>query len=439
MPSNKYLKVKIDNEELDIDTNSNFPITFDYQLEDTQDFQRKKSSESIGMKVPATLNNQKLLNTLHNTSIEDNTVNSVFKNIRNITAEANGVEIFVGKALPKKATKRGGVPISYELNCFGNNADWLIDLKEVTIYELIKHIQFIYNKPNIENSWSFDGTDEALPYVFAPVKYGGWMDPDLLTDSNYSIKSMKPSLSVYWILFWGFKSAGYKIQSTFFDTAYFRKLVMPWTYGAFLTSEGTKYEIHKFLAKSPQDYLFGNGAVYADLSVLDTPVPPCYDNNNTVAGGDYNYIAPNQEMQWAYNTPHYGPLEVTFSLKLYYDYLIDLNSSITLRVHWFKNSILIQDDLIVTDTAPLLGSSSGIDTANVFFTSIVNPTDTISCKVWIDIFESKLATVARCYLRVDQFHIEYFKIPIGGTIFFDSYLTFQKNKFLDFFGRCVSG
>ena len=60
----KYLKLKIDNEELDIDTDSDFPIVFDYLLEDTQDFQKKKSSESIGMKVPATLNNQKILNPL---------------------------------------------------------------------------------------------------------------------------------------------------------------------------------------------------------------------------------------------------------------------------------------------------------------------------------------------------------------------------------------
>ena len=37
MPENKYLKIKIDNEELDIDVNADFPIVFDYQLEDVED------------------------------------------------------------------------------------------------------------------------------------------------------------------------------------------------------------------------------------------------------------------------------------------------------------------------------------------------------------------------------------------------------------------
>ena len=142
----KYLKLKIDNEELDIDTYSDFPIVFDYLLEDTQDFQKKKSSESIGMKLAATLNNQKILNTLNNTAVDDNTPNKIYRGIRNIVAEANGNEIFIGKAIPKRTIKRGAIPISFELNCFGNNADWLIVLKETTIYELVKHIQLIFEK-----------------------------------------------------------------------------------------------------------------------------------------------------------------------------------------------------------------------------------------------------------------------------------------------------
>ena len=225
----KYLKLKLDDEVLDIDTETDFPIVFDYLLEDVQDFQKKKSSESIGMKLPATLNNQKILNTFQNTGVEDLTPNKTYKNIRDIVAEANGMEIFVGKAIPKRTVKRGAVPISYELNCFGNNADWMINLKETTLFELTKHITFTFNKTTIVNSWQFDGTNEALPYVFAPVKYAGWMDEDLLNDKNYSVKTMKPSLSVYWILYWGFKSVGYKMQSNFLNTDYFRRQTLPWT------------------------------------------------------------------------------------------------------------------------------------------------------------------------------------------------------------------
>lgn len=431
MPNNKYLRLKIDNEELDIDVNADFPITFDYQLEDTQDFQKKKSSVSLGLRLPATLQNQKILNTFHNTSVEDNTPGKIFKSPRKIVAEANGSEIFIGKALPKKAIKRGGVPTYYELNCFGNNADWLLDLKEVSLYDLTKHIKFIYDENTIVNSWNFDGRDENMPYVFAPVKYGGWMDPDASNDNNYSIKSMKPSLSVYWILFWGFQSVGYRIESEFFDTPYFRKLVMPWSYGAFLSSEGTKYEIHKFLAKSDDEYWFGNMEDdYVDLNVQDSPAP-CFDNNNTT-GGDYEYVTREKAMRWTYNRPHYGDLNVTFSLALHYDYKIDFASFVALRVDWFKGDNHIHSDQIFEHTAPTVGSTDGIDLKRLFWTTRVSNGDVISCKVSLRVKRSKLRSVARCNLRVDEFKIEHFEIPVGGEILFDSYLTFQKNNFLDF-------
>ena len=78
------VKILIDNQELDFDvSNSDFPISFDYQLEDVADFKQKKSSESIGLEIPATLNNQKILNTFHNTSYVDTSSTGFFKGIRN--------------------------------------------------------------------------------------------------------------------------------------------------------------------------------------------------------------------------------------------------------------------------------------------------------------------------------------------------------------------
>lgn len=454
----KYLKLKIDNEDLDVDSESEFPIVFDYQLEDTQDFQKKKSSESIDMKLPATLKNQRILNTFQNTAVEDLTPNKIYKNIRNIVAEANGQEIFVGKAIPKRTIKRGGVPTSYELNCFGNNADWIITLKETTLFELLKHITLVFDKDTIQDSWNFDGRDKNKPYVFAPVKYAGWLDPDDLivdttnpennrtgSDKNYSIKTMKPSLSVYWILYWGFKSAGYKIKSDFFDTDFFRRMTKPWTYGAFLSSEGTKYEIHNFLAKSVEEIWFpqslglfggsGPDGAYRDLNVLDTE-SGCFDNNNTIVPtGDYYGTTEHgggTDMNWKYNTPDYGPLEVAFNLALFYDYKIDLSSRVKLRVDWFKNGVLAEEVEIFNHQAPTFGSTQGADLRNVPFNATVELDDIITCKVWLYVRKSKTGTVARCKLKVEEFKIDYFRVPIGGTVNFDSYLTLQKNKFLDY-------
>ena len=479
----KYLKLKIDDEELDIDTNSDLPITFDYQLEDTQDFQRKKSSESIGMKLPATLNNQRILNTFQNTAVEDNTPNKIYKKLRKIVAESNGNEIFIGTAIPKRTVKRGAVPTGFELNCFGNNADWIINLKDTTLFDLVKNITLIFNKNTIINSWNYDGTDENLPYVFAPVKYAGWLDPDDLyvdpnnpvnnrsgSDNNYSIKTMKPSLSAYWIIYWAFKSLGFKIQSDFLDSDYFRRLTLPWVYGAFLSSEGTKYEIHRFLAKSYDERTFYEDS-WCNLIVYDNTDSGCYDNNNTISVGDYtgndelpNVILPGglggnagvsgvtitipagiggaghgggEEMRWTYNPPHYGPLEVHLLLSLEYSYRIDTASSCDLDVYWYLNGNEVQHDHIFDHTAPTFGNTSGQDIADLRLSQIVNPGDVVICKVHTGVDISKTADTARVTLKVLEFSMEYIKIPIGGTISFDSYLSFQKSKFLDYFAGII--
>ena len=432
----KYLKIKLDNEEVDVDNTAEFPITFDYNLEDSQDFQKKKSSESIGLKIAGTLKNQAILNTFNNTSVEDLTPKKTYKNIRNIIVEANGEEIFIGKAIPKKSTKRNGRPTSFELNCFGNNADWLIGLKETSLFELIKHITLIFDVQTIKNSWAFDGTNEAMPYVFAPVKYSKWMDEDLLNDKNYSVKTMKPSLSVYWILYWGFKSQGYRIQSEFFNSNYFRRLTLPWTYGSFLSSEGTKYEIHRFLAKSTQEIgTYGDYTGYVNLQVFDNVDSGCYDNNNTVLSGDFTGATVNGggiDNNWTYNAPDYGPLEITFSVVLFYNYLLDLTSYGALEIQWFKNGALIFNDRIFEHTGPTFGYTDGTETITRYFSTTVQLNDVITCKFWVDIDRAKYADTARINLKVDQLQIDYFRIPIGGTVSFDSYLQFQKSKFLDY-------
>lgn len=448
------ISVIIDGLELDIDSSSDFPITIDYQLEDSQDFQEKKSSQSIGLTLPATLNNQKILNTFHNPSVNDLTKEAIYTNIRQISMETDGFEIFVGKAIPKKAIKKGGIPILYEMNCFGNNADWIIDLKELTLYDILKHIEFTFNENTIINSWQFDGQNANLPYVFAPVKYGEWMDPDYNngegkpkgSDKNYSIKTMRPSLSLYWIFYWGFKSIGYKIKSEFFNTNYFKRLVIPWSFGGFLTSENTKYEIHKFLARTngEEKWFDYRGSNFVDLDVKDN-LDGCYDNNNTLVSGDYTgsngaINGGGTEMIWKYNPPHYGPLEVMMKMSLYYDYLLQDNNPVestdmSLDLYWYHKDAStgvitefiehIRDDEITTGQK----QESGLRDIYRMFT--VNPNDEIICKVWLRLFPGKGSNQCRCKLRVDEYTTDYFRIPVGGNISFDAYLSLQKENFLD--------
>lgn len=436
----KYIKVKIDNEVVDYDVRGDFPISIDYQLEDVNDFQKKKSSEALNIKLPGTLRNDQIFNTFHNASVEDTSANNSFRGIRNIVIEANGDEVLVGKNFLKKSKSQYGRPKSYEISAYGNNADWMIDLKEVTLYDILKEKSLVFVAETVTDSWAFDGTDENLPYVFAPVKFASFMDPVGFTDSNYSLLSMRPSLSNYWIIFWAFKSLGYRIESNFIHSNYFRRKVMPWTFGNFLTTEGTKYDIHKILAKGTGEFTKrGNYSAFWNLDVTNDFTDGGFDNNTVnhpdPNGGDYTYhVANNNEMRWTYNTPHYGTLQVQLSTTIQINAACN-SGAVILSVRWFKKSAItgietfIKTDVLCDISVSIGGESFfGLETSSC--ETIVENGDSISARVFLDQGEDKLG-FCRCYATLMEFKTDFFKIPPGGTVSFDSLIGLKNHKFLD--------
>lgn len=254
MASKDYVRIQIGDYEVQVEDPEQLPISINYGLEDAEDFTKKTSGNALSLSIPATLMNDRAANTFRNPGIQDLTTGEVFRGNQKCIIESNGNELLTGKAFLTSATHTDK-PGKYEFDLYGDNADWIIDLQEKTLYDLIKHITISFSRETIVASWAFDGTNEALPYVFAPIRYRNPMDegfanlvmanPPLIKDYHMRAIYMKPSLSAYWILFWGFKSAGYRIESHFFNTEYFRRQVMPWAWGSFLSSEGTNLDIHK--------------------------------------------------------------------------------------------------------------------------------------------------------------------------------------------------
>ena len=139
MPSSRYLNITVDGQPLDLGSADELPITISYRRENTGDFQVKRSTESFNVTVPATLNNDQIGNCFSNPAVEDMTPGSVFRRHRSAVIEANGYELLVGKAFLVGA-RHASCPISYEWNFYGNNADWIIPLKEATLYDFLSHL-----------------------------------------------------------------------------------------------------------------------------------------------------------------------------------------------------------------------------------------------------------------------------------------------------------
>lgn len=431
----KDLQIYLEDQELDYDISTEeFPVAIDYAFEDVADFQKKKGSEALDINLPGTLRNQKQLNSLGSTSVIDVTADQKSKNIKSLKIVAYGEEIFSGKSILKGAKKQNNKIKSFVINAFGGNSDWAISLNDTTLYDLLKHISLDFTKQNIVESWNFNGRNENLPFVFAPAKYGAPLDVENGDDKNYSMENMKPSISAYWLIYWALKSTGYSIKSEFLNTDYFRRQVMPWTFGAFLTSEGTKYDIHMFLAKSPETYRFDYEMEdFVDLNVLDS-VPGGFDNNSTVVGGDYTYDYGSKSMKWKYNSPHFGILKAGFSCTLSFDYKIDFSSRIAMDIYWYVNGNEVFSQQIFDREAPTFGVASGAEINTYFLKTTLNNDDVVECRISQYIHKGSIgSTIYRNNLSILEFKVDYFKIPEGGTVDFDNYLGLQKYKFLDFF------
>lgn len=435
MPGNKYLRVLIAGEQVDLKSAEELPAAISYKLEDPENFQNKKSSEVFDLEIPATTINDQIANTFHNPSVDDLTPNQSKRNFQSFLVEANGSELMVGKCLLKSAT-HNSLPISYRYDGYGNNGDWLIPLRETPLFEFLKLITFTMDKATIEASWAFDGTDENLPYVFAPVRYGQPMETfEGKTDFNMVPLYMKPAISVYWLLYWGFKSQGYKIQSEFFETNYFRRLVMPWTWGNFIFSEGTRLDQLDFLAKTSTEggvYITIDWNDFIDCVVDNETTNGAFDNN-----GVYTYDPVNFEMKWTYPFGlGYGPLSATFHFQASINAIATANSDVELTIEWYKNGNLFKQERFVDLHAPAVGNRSFIGIVDLYATVDVVEDDIISAKIYLHLFDSGLGH-ANVTISVESYELDYFNIPLGGTINFANYNSFKKHKWIDFLAGIV--
>jgi len=447
----KRLEILIGNEEAEVESIKDFPLQINYRLEDKDNFQSKTADAAYDVTIPYTIKNTKIANNFDNPSVEDNTPGQIHRNQKSLQVIANGQSILEGKAFLQGSTDKG-----YEYSFYGGNGDWIVDLKGATLYDFLKDITFLFTKANMQDSWNFDGTDMTKPYVFAPVRYRGLMDGINLTDNNVETTYLRPALSVYYIIWKAFKSLGYKIKSDFLDSEAFRRLTMPWTWGNFLDSDGTKLSNHRFLAKTEGDDIwFEDFSGFPDLNVINDYHDGGFDNND-----DYTYVPLSSTppglkvMRWTYNAPGFGNLEATFSSQIYYNCtLVGNNSYVSLQIEWqhirevpgFPATVIAtKSELILQEFGKNLGRKDFVAVKTLYatfgdqgnaFQQVQPLTDRIECFYILDIQKGTgVGARANIVLNEMAFQVEYFRIPLGGTISFDNYTSFKNHNFLDFLG-----
>lgn len=217
-------------ETYEVDTLGNIDVDFTYSIADITDIERRSTSYSKTIVLPSTTRNQKIFGNIFDISVE----NDYDENDRNVLSNFNpskqakaqifldNVKIFDGVLRLIKINNKNG-DITYETNVFGRLRDILHVLGDKTLADLnFDDYNHTWNNNNIAQSWNrTEWVDGAQNYVYPLVDYGYTAN-----GITYPLVSFKPAVFTREILKRIFAESGFEIVAPFFDTQYFKKLIM---------------------------------------------------------------------------------------------------------------------------------------------------------------------------------------------------------------------
>lgn len=393
MPRTHEINMSIDRQPVEFGRPEDLGLRYSYALEDPENFEQKQGGFSLNVQVPATPNNDAIFNQFWNPGVIDLTGINAFTNYRSCVVNVNGIDLLTGSALLKSATHTR-LPGVYTLDIYNQNSSWVIAARDLTLWDCLNPNPHTFDVTTIEKSWDdaiaggFD-SDENHDFVYAPVRY---RQPFGDNDDAANIYHLRPSLSVYWLLIRGFRLLGVKVVSAFMETAnYYRRLVMPWTFGDFydINSQLTDgigfkaagvicdlpstapggppiYTGNPFSTGVPQSSWGGDpagvgSAITGHMYVFDGATIPDdrFDLSNTLppAGFDnfglYSFDHATGTMKYTYNPPPEifvytgNNVSIRFTLTLYVGIMTMPSCSCDLKMEKKKNGVLLSTDSIL--------------------------------------------------------------------------------------------
>ena len=277
--SAKYGQILINNELLDVITINNNSFSIDYSIDDNADFSKVTASRT-NFSLPTTKKVLKLFG--HFEEVETKTGDKLdFKPAQVIV---DGVPILTGKAQLLKTTEVRN-PEKADVGFWGNNGGWIIALKGKRLKDL-NFQTFNIGGTTIKDSWA--GNADNFDFACVPVNYGQWYDA---AGKGICKDDIRPHFYVKKIVDKIFNGIGYKCESSFFNTTFFKKLLWLWSGDV------------------------NNGVTlndaYGKAGDLSGHIETTISNGNTV----YNQVIKTEQV--------YSPGDYIYSLSVFYDYFAD--------------------------------------------------------------------------------------------------------------------
>jgi hypothetical protein len=214
-----------------LDTYDNVDISLNFQIEDILDITKRNSSYSKTIKIPGTPINNTFFKRIFDVNIDAaffNPVKKIYCELRIgdnqiITGDLQLIDILIDNKL-----------VEYEVVITGQLKTILTDFGDLTLRNLdLSEYNHTRSQQNIQNSWTYNIKNQGVDTQY--VEPGtGYVYPYIINGNSTDVYDrlytydLFPSVYVKTVIDKIFDSAGYTYTSNFFNSDYFKKLILPY-------------------------------------------------------------------------------------------------------------------------------------------------------------------------------------------------------------------
>lgn len=219
---------------------------------------------------PDTLRNQSALASL---SVQSNAIRGATRH--QVKLVVNGIVLFAGAGVLKKATKRSGAAPSFYMELLGDGIGLWENLEKINLPDLnLGTVTWSFIE--ITANWN-DHEFDDYPAYWCPVVYG-----NLKGDGYMWIKEFRPSVPFWRICKAIFEGQGYTIESDFYQTLFFRRHAYTFGVGDRWKIAGDAWENNRFKGgyntlQKPW-FVIGGGAAFVVFEADTDPNTMYFEN-----------------------------------------------------------------------------------------------------------------------------------------------------------------
>lgn len=309
-------------EDNELDINANFTQQITYAIDDLNNLDSKSTSFTKTIVLPATTNNNRLFGNIFefaNSNFTNDFQPNVLYNFNasksaKARIEVDGLQVMKG-VLRLLEIIIDGDHIEYEVALFGELGGFFSNLGALKLTDLdFSEYNHVYNVTNIQNSW--DNAGSGTGYYYPLIDYGNVSSPTDVNfyKQNFYFTAFRPAFHVKQYIDKIITGAGYTWESNFFNTNFFKRLIIPnnqsrLKFNRLNVFESTLAPANSIL--SPSQYLLHSNIVNdlfsnsANQTFTYTPATAFSGNFNVVLQGNFkvtNSVISDTIYRYAYAT-----------------------------------------------------------------------------------------------------------------------------------------